>query len=62
MCKGKSVLDAHIQDYKNRFNELTKKEKDMIKDMRIVQEMYARGYEFLPIDIYQVDAKTLPNY
>ena len=57
MCKGKNVLDTHIQDYKNRFNELTKKEKDMIKDMRIVQEMYARGYEFLPINIYEVDAK-----
>jgi len=57
MCKGKDVLDGHIKDYKARFNELTKKEKDMIKDMRIVQEMYARGYEFTPVDIYTVDAK-----
>lgn len=57
MCKGKDVLDGHIIDYKERFNELSKKEKDMIKDMRIVQEMYARGIEFLPIDIYTVDAK-----
>ena len=57
MCKGKSALDAHIQDFKNRFNDLTKKEKDMIKDMRIVQEMYARGFEFLPIDLFQVEAK-----
>ena len=25
--------------------------------MRIVQEMYARGFEFLPIDLYQSDAR-----
>ena len=25
--------------------------------MRIVQEMYARGYEFMPIDIFQAKAK-----
>jgi DNA polymerase-3 subunit alpha (Gram-positive type) len=29
----------------------------MIKDMRIVQEMYARGYDFTQVDIYTVDAK-----
>ena len=36
--------------------------------MRIVQEMYARGFEFLPIDIYRshanrfqiIDGKLLP--
>jgi len=57
MCKGKQVLDGHLKDYKNRFKELTKKEKDTIKDMRIVQEMYARGYEFEQIDIYSANAK-----
>ena len=38
------------------------------RDMRIVQEMYARGFEFLPIDIYRshanrfqiIDGKLLP--
>ena len=28
----------------------------MIKDGRIAQEMYARGFEFMPIDLYQVHA------
>ena len=28
----------------------------MLKDMKLVQEMYARGYEFLPIDLYRVAA------
>jgi DNA polymerase-3 subunit alpha (Gram-positive type) len=35
---------------------LTKKEQDTLKDMRIVQEMYARGFTFLPIDIYTAKA------
>ena len=28
-----------------------------MKDMKIVQEMYARGFEFMPIDIYRAKAK-----
>ena len=27
-----------------------------MKDMHIVQEMYARGYDFMPIDIYRAKA------
>ena len=30
---------------------------DTMKDMHIVQEMYARGYDFLPLDLYQADAR-----
>ena len=36
---------------------LSKKEQDTLRDMRIVQEMYARGYDFTPIDIYQAKAR-----
>ena len=68
MCQGKEKLNYYIADYKKRSNQLTKKEEDTLKDMRLVQEMYARGYEFLPIDIYKskakefqiVDGKLLP--
>ena len=56
MCRGKEHLEEHMRDFKKRFDELSKKEKDMIKDMRIVQEMYARGFDFMPIDLYKVDA------
>ncbi len=57
MCQGRSKLEYYMGDYKKRSNELTKKEQDTYKDMRIVQEMYARGFEFLPIDIYKSEAK-----
>ncbi|MDD3172924.1 MAG: PolC-type DNA polymerase III [Herbinix sp.] len=56
MCLGKERLEQHIADYKRRSNILTKKEQDTFKDMRIVQEMYARGFTFLPIDIYRAKA------
>lgn len=46
MCFGKDKLDEYIEDYKRRNDSLTNKEQGQLKDMRIVQEMYARGFEF----------------
>ena len=57
MCQGKERLDMLIKDYTRRYNELTKKEQDTLKDMKIVQEMYARGYDFMPIDVYRAKAR-----
>ncbi|TCT15061.1 DNA polymerase-3 subunit alpha (Gram-positive type) [Natranaerovirga pectinivora] len=57
MCNGKDRLDSHIEDYKRRSNDLSKKEKDTLKDMKVVQEMYARGIKFVPIDLYKVKSK-----
>ena len=56
MCQGKEKLEFYLRDYKNRSDSLSKKDQDTLKDMRIVQEMYARGYEFLPLDIYRAKA------
>lgn len=69
MCQGRAKLEEHMADYKRRSNTLTKKEQDTFKDMRIVQEMYARGFEFLPIDVYSakahhfqiIDGKLMPS-
>ncbi|GMQ60517.1 PolC-type DNA polymerase III [Vallitalea sediminicola] len=57
MCHGKDKIDTYIKDYKSRFNDLSKKEKDTLKDMKIVQEMYARKIDFVPIDLYKVKSK-----
>lgn len=56
MCQGKENLKRYIDDYNRRSDALSKKEQDTMKDMRLVQEMYARGYEFEPMDIYQAKA------
>ena len=70
MCQGKEKLEFYIRDYKKRSDSLSNKEQDTLKDMKLVQEMYARGFEFLPIDIYKsqatkfqiVDGKLLPPF
>ena len=70
MCQGRERLEYYIRDYKKRSDSLSNKEQDTLKDMRLVQEMYARGFEFLPIDLYRskatmfqiVDGKLLPPF
>ena len=57
MCQGREKLEYYLADYKRRADTLSKKEQDTMKDMRVVQEMYARGFEFVPIDIYTAKAK-----
>ena len=56
MCLGRERLEYYMADYKKRINDLTKKEQDTLKDMKVVEEMYARGFEFEPINIYKVKA------
>lgn len=58
MCMGRERLEYYIADFKKRKEQklLTNKEEDMLKDMKLVQEMYARGFEFEPIDLYRVAA------
>lgn len=53
MCQGKERLEYFYKDYTRRKDTLSKKEQDVYRDMKIVQEMYARGFEFTPIDIYR---------
>jgi len=58
MCMGRENLEKNLADYRARSDSLSAKEKDTLRDMRIVQEMYARGYEFVPIDIYKADSRS----
>ena len=68
MCQGKDRLENYMKDYKKRKDTLSNKEQDVFKDMRIVQEMYARGFDFMPLDIYRahpnrfqiIDGKLMP--
>lgn len=55
MCQGPERLQIEIDSVKNN-PDASPVEQDSLRDMRIVQEMYARGYTFLPIDIYKADA------
>ncbi len=57
MCQGQQHLENVMADYKRRSDELSKKEQDSYRDMKIVQEMYARGFEFEPIDLFSAQAR-----
>ncbi len=69
MCLGQQHLENAMADYKRRNDSLSKKEQDTFKDMKIVQEMYARGFDFVPIDIFSahsrnfqiIDGKLMPS-
>ena len=58
MCQGKERLEYHMKELmmKGKENQ-SAKEQDVLKDMRIVQEMYARGIDFMPIDLEKAEAK-----
>ncbi len=68
MCQGRERLTYFQKDYERRKDTLSKKEQDVYRDMKIVQEMYARGFSFMPIDIYRakpdrfqiIDGKLMP--
>ncbi|MCR4590131.1 MAG: PolC-type DNA polymerase III [Lachnospiraceae bacterium] len=62
MCQGPEKLMAAMKELKDKLKAVGKKkmtatELDTIKNMQLVQEMYARGFSFLPIDLYESDPK-----
>ena len=58
MCQGREHLEKVMADYKQRMDTLSKKEQDSYRDMKLVQEMYARGFEFIPIDIFSAQSRN----
>ena len=56
--QGKDAVKAKMDEYKNKKNhgiEVTQKEEDTYVVNQIVIEMLARGFEFLPVDLYKSD-------
>ena len=75
MCQGRARAIQELENLKKKKKELKKsnqdvqaKDEDTISDLLLVQEMYARGLEFMPIDIYRahsrkfqiIDGKIMP--
>ncbi|MCR5687656.1 MAG: PolC-type DNA polymerase III [Lachnospiraceae bacterium] len=73
MCMGRAKLEEEISKYRKMAADagtnMTSKEENTLKDLKIVEEMYARGFDFMPIDIYSarahhcriVDGKIMPR-
>ncbi len=69
MCLGRKKLEQAMAEYNALGDKQTKPQKDEYYDMRMVQEMYARGLEFMPLDLFRarsrhftvVDGKIMPS-
>lgn len=57
MCFGLDKLRYHIKEYMS-IPKPTNTEALCLRDMRICEEMYARGIEFAPIDVYKAKASS----
>ena len=55
--QGREAVKFKISELRNKGNERTAKESSTYDMLMIVNEMMARGFEFLPIDIYKSDAE-----
>ena len=71
MAMGKDRLKVYLDEYRKKDKkDLQKTELDEMADMLIVEEMYARGLEFTPVDIYKAqsrnfiitDGKIMPSF
>ncbi len=60
MCLGKDILEKYMDEIKKKIEAGTAQAKDQnyMHDMRLVQEMYARGYSFAKIDIYKAKSRS----
>lgn len=56
VMKGKEAVKQQMKDIKMKGNEATVKENAALATLQIVNEMFERGIEVLPIDLYKSDA------
>jgi len=73
MCLGKDVLVEELKRYRKMADDgsvkMTSKQENTLRDLKIAEEMYARGFEFMPIDIFKasahqcriIDGKIMPR-
>ncbi len=58
VMRPKKAIEADLARMSAPGAELTQKDEDTLNVLQIVNEMYARGIEFLPIDVYKSTAFT----
>ncbi|MBE7023112.1 MAG: PolC-type DNA polymerase III [Ruminococcaceae bacterium] len=56
MAQGDEHLVAEMKNLEMRQNEWSATEKSVYTICEIVHEMYQRGFEFMPVDLYESDA------
>ncbi len=68
VLKGLKAVETRIKDIESLGMDCTTKEKNLLTVLEVVMEMYGRGFEFMPVDLYKShsdvflieDGKILP--
>ncbi|MBQ2765582.1 MAG: PolC-type DNA polymerase III, partial [Clostridia bacterium] len=53
---GKAGIKAVMEEIRKKGTEATQKEKETVDTFQMVTEMYARGFKFLPVDLFKSEA------
>jgi len=56
MCSGKEVVRSKIRELESLGNNISAKDRNVLTILEVVNEMYSRGFGFVPIDLYKSDA------
>jgi DNA polymerase-3 subunit alpha (Gram-positive type) len=56
MTHGQDRVRNEIKALERKGNEMTQKEKNVLTILEVTNEMYSRGINFLPVDLYMSDA------
>ena len=70
ICSGHDHFKQVLAHLRKNADNLSDVEKLTLRDMRIAEEMFARGFDFLPIDLYRakadrfqiLDGKIMPSF
>ncbi|MBR3553938.1 MAG: PolC-type DNA polymerase III [Clostridia bacterium] len=58
VLQGRAAVKKLMQEIKDKGKDAPPKEQNMYPGLQVVNEMMARGIEFLPVDIYKSEATT----
>lgn len=58
ISRGRDRVRYEIKELERKGNDMTQKEKNLLTILEVANEMYARGINCLPVDIYESDATS----
>ena len=57
VLRGKTFVEDKIKELESKGNEMTAKERGLLTVLEVSLEMYCRGYNLLPVDLYKSHAQ-----
>jgi len=58
MFQGEGTLKMYMNSYREKGDEMTNAEQNELAAMRLAEEMYERGIEVMPIDIFKAASRS----